>query len=324
MKRLASTGSGRAPSQPGSGRAQWSVGSIEGEGIRYGLTIHPFTASTIATATMIVNPQSTMVRTAGERFGKNLSMGPRTRPRDRGRELAADQRDGLEVLVRKVLQHDALEAERLDLLQSLDDPIDRSHGPAVGVALEHVLRITAEARGDPVGGLLPLPLVPADHERRHQRVAQRRGIAPRALARIVQPPLALARFVERPDHAVVLVGVPNGGTRRARLGAAADEYGQPGAVQSRCVVQAVVLAVEVDPVVAQQSMHDLELLSEACNTLSRRREVEAVSLVLAFHPPGAQPAHDAAARDLVRRRGVASQQRWMTECPRRDERAQLE
>src|SRR3954471_15237264 len=167
MKRLASTRSGRAPSQPGSRRAQVGVGALGGEGIGYGLTIHPFTASTIATATMIVNPQSTMVRTAGERFGKNLSIGRRTRLRDRGRELAADQCDGLEVLVRKVLQHDALEAERLDLFQSLDDLLDGSDRPAVGVALEHVLRVAPEARGNPARGLLHLPLVPADDERRH-------------------------------------------------------------------------------------------------------------------------------------------------------------
>src|SRR3954447_17258362 len=236
MKRLASTRSGRVPSQPGSGRAQWSVGSIDGEGIRYGLTIHPFTASTIATATKIVNPQSTMVRTAGERFGKNLSIGPRTRLRDRGRELAADQRDRLEVLVRKVLQHDALEAERLDLFQSLNDLVDRAHRPAVGVALEHVLRVAAEAGGDALRRLLHLAVVAADDERRHQRVAQRRRVAPRALARVVEPLLALARFVERPEDAVVLVGVPHGGAGRARLGAPADEDRQPRAVQSRCVV----------------------------------------------------------------------------------------
>ena len=48
---------------PGAGRAQWSVGSIEDDGIRYGLTTHALIASTIATAPTIVTIQSTAMRT---------------------------------------------------------------------------------------------------------------------------------------------------------------------------------------------------------------------------------------------------------------------
>ena len=54
MKRFASTRSELLPSQYASGRAQCSVGSIDGDGIRYGLTTHALIASTIATAPAMV------------------------------------------------------------------------------------------------------------------------------------------------------------------------------------------------------------------------------------------------------------------------------
>src|SRR5919198_759544 len=50
MKRLASTRSEKRARQPGPGRAQWSVGSIDDDGMRYGLTTHCLIARTIATA----------------------------------------------------------------------------------------------------------------------------------------------------------------------------------------------------------------------------------------------------------------------------------
>ena len=59
MKRFASTRSENRASQPEPGRAQCSVGSIDDDGIRYGLTTHALIASTIAIAPMIVTAQST-------------------------------------------------------------------------------------------------------------------------------------------------------------------------------------------------------------------------------------------------------------------------
>ena len=50
MKRFASTRSEKRASQPCPGRAQCSVGSIDEDGIRYGLTTHALIASTIAIA----------------------------------------------------------------------------------------------------------------------------------------------------------------------------------------------------------------------------------------------------------------------------------
>jgi hypothetical protein len=58
MKRFARMRSELEASQASAGRAQCNVGSIDGEGIRYGLTIHAFTAITIATAPTIVSTQS--------------------------------------------------------------------------------------------------------------------------------------------------------------------------------------------------------------------------------------------------------------------------
>src|SRR5919198_5550798 len=62
MKRLARTRSEKRASQPVSGRAQWSVGSIEEDGILYGLTTYALIRRTIAIAPAIVTTQSTIVR----------------------------------------------------------------------------------------------------------------------------------------------------------------------------------------------------------------------------------------------------------------------
>src|ERR671918_1258351 len=62
MKRFASTRSENLDSQPAAGRAQCSVGSIDEDGMRYGLATQALIASTIATAPTIVTTQSTMIR----------------------------------------------------------------------------------------------------------------------------------------------------------------------------------------------------------------------------------------------------------------------
>ena len=51
--------------------------------------------------------------------------------RDRRRQLTADDRDGLEVLVREVLEHDAFVAERLGLAQPFHDLVDRADRPVL-------------------------------------------------------------------------------------------------------------------------------------------------------------------------------------------------
>src|SRR6186997_1357865 len=62
MNRFTSTRSEKRASQPGAGRAQWSVASMEDDGIRYGLTTQALIASTIAIAPTIVTIQSTAMR----------------------------------------------------------------------------------------------------------------------------------------------------------------------------------------------------------------------------------------------------------------------
>src|SRR5262249_13366496 len=141
----------------------------------------------------------------------------------------------------------------------------------------------------------------------------RRGIAAAALARLVKTPLALARIVECPEHAVVLVGELDGGAGRAGLRAAADEDRQLGALQAGGAPQPVVLAVEADALPAEEPVHDLELLAEARDTLAGRCVIEPVCLVLALHPAGAHPEHDASAGDLVGSRRVPREQRGMSE-----------
>ena len=62
MKRFASTRSEKRAVHSDPGLAQWSVGSIEDDGIRYGLMIHALIARTIAIAPAIVTIQSMIVR----------------------------------------------------------------------------------------------------------------------------------------------------------------------------------------------------------------------------------------------------------------------
>src|SRR5579875_703189 len=79
MKRLARTRSLTFDSQPGAGFAQCSVGSIDEDGMRYGLTIHCFSASTIRTAPAIVSTQSRTTRAPRGRPGKRRPSGSRPR-----------------------------------------------------------------------------------------------------------------------------------------------------------------------------------------------------------------------------------------------------
>src|SRR5207245_9826 len=62
-------------SQPLPGRAQWSVGSIDDDGIRYGLITHALIASTIATAPTIVTTQSIAIRVPRDMFRVSRSIG---------------------------------------------------------------------------------------------------------------------------------------------------------------------------------------------------------------------------------------------------------
>src|ERR671936_70461 len=77
MSRSASTRSDVLASHPWPGRAQWSVGSIDDDGIRYGFTTHALIARTIATAPAIVTTQSIATRQPCGRPGKRRSIGLR-------------------------------------------------------------------------------------------------------------------------------------------------------------------------------------------------------------------------------------------------------
>ena len=96
MKRFASTRSEkRAEAAARPARAQWSVGSIEDDGIRYGLTTHALIASTIAIAPTIVTSQSMIDAPAG--CGRHARHAverdsSRARVRRRGSARAASRR----------------------------------------------------------------------------------------------------------------------------------------------------------------------------------------------------------------------------------------
>ena len=116
MKRLASTRSEKRASQPFAGCAQWSVGSIEDDGIRYGLTTHALIASTIAIAPTIVTTQSIVTRSPCGRPRVSRSTGLCEKPRGGGSGSGSGCRlgrdDRLALLpapaVRLLLAHSAL------------------------------------------------------------------------------------------------------------------------------------------------------------------------------------------------------------------------
>src|SRR5918994_3725387 len=84
MKRFASTRSEKPAWQPGCGSAQCSVGSMDGDGMRYGFTTQALIASTAPTATTIVTVQSTTVGQGGGSEAVRRSIGPLTEATSRG------------------------------------------------------------------------------------------------------------------------------------------------------------------------------------------------------------------------------------------------
>src|SRR4051794_40870331 len=159
--------------------------------------------------------------------------------------------------MREVLQHDALVADLLDLLEAVDHLLDGPDRPELAVALEHLLGVPAEAQADAPCGLPYFTLVVADHARRHQRVAQRGRVAARALARLVELLLARTNFVRVGEEGVVLVRKPHCGLDGAGLRAPADEDGEVWTGEAGRVVERVVLSLEIHYVLAQEAMHDL-------------------------------------------------------------------
>src|SRR5436190_12623276 len=73
--RQARTRSEKCARQPGPGAAQWSVGSIDDEGMRYGLTTHSLSARTMRIAPMIVTAQSIAIRHGRGRLRVSRSTG---------------------------------------------------------------------------------------------------------------------------------------------------------------------------------------------------------------------------------------------------------
>src|ERR671933_107634 len=93
MNRFASTRSDSRASHPDSPE-QCSVGSIDEDGIRYGLTTHALIASTIATAPAIVTIQSIATRHGRGRPAVSRSMGLRDFRAGAGAATAAPSASG--------------------------------------------------------------------------------------------------------------------------------------------------------------------------------------------------------------------------------------
>jgi hypothetical protein len=97
--RHASTRSLELPRQPGFAGpfAQLSVGSIDEDGMRYGLTTHCLSASTIRIAPAIVRIQSSVTRTPRGRLGKRRASGSRLCSAYRSAEASSESGASLRV-----------------------------------------------------------------------------------------------------------------------------------------------------------------------------------------------------------------------------------
>ena len=215
-----------------------------------------------------------------------------------GDELAADQRDAVEVVVAQVLEHHAVDAERREPLQPLDHLVDgaedrrpcaaraasRRSSPASATG-----RRRRRARSSNSAASL------ADDAHRHQRETQR--LAPLPFALFEQPASALDDLVVGRERRVVLVRPAHGGHERPAPRRAADDQRRVRLLhrlrERGAALERVVPAREVEAVLGPLAVHDLELLGEQLHPHARLGEREAERAVLGLHPAAAdaEPRH---------------------------------
>src|SRR5213592_1253972 len=133
MNRLASTRSENRARHPGWGLPQCRVGSIDGEGMRYGLTTYALTSRTIATAATIVTIQSIAMR-----------HGRGNRSRKRGRYI-----DGLRIEYQRMPRESFSGHLDLLLLAAL------RRGPLHGYAISEHIRLSGGRFDYPDGTIYP-------------------------------------------------------------------------------------------------------------------------------------------------------------------------
>ncbi len=185
-------------------------------------------------------------------------------------------------------------------------------------------RVIATDLGHRVGALEQVDLVRADDAARHQRDHRLRAIR--------LPPCPpdggdrLGALLRGHHHQVVLIGPASGQSQAAGLRAAADDQVRRGERLGQCVAaEPVVLTLEVERTLIPLAPDDLDLLLEQLESLSHRREREAVGGMLGLEPARPHAELDpTAARDVVGGDDVLRQHRRMPEGGRRDERSQAE
>src|SRR5439155_15141371 len=124
------------------------------------------------------------------------------------------------VLVRQVLEVEALDARVRELAEPLDSLLRRPGQPGVGTPAKRLFGILvriAEPTLDEPRPLEHLAAVGADDTGRHQGEMEGRRVAGRLLAGLDEPGPALAALGRRGEERVVLVGEANGERDRAGL-----------------------------------------------------------------------------------------------------------
>src|SRR5256885_10183659 len=122
--------------------------------------------------------------------------------RDRQR---THRRDGVDVGMVEMLEHDPRDSDRRELRQSLCQLVDGAGEPSLLVRV-----VSPDERADTSEALVELAAIPPDHARRHEGIRKRCGIAADRRAGVVQPAPAIAKLVERRTERVVLGGVVRG------------------------------------------------------------------------------------------------------------------
>src|SRR5216683_5704880 len=100
---------------------------------------------------------------------------------DRRNHLGGEQLQRIRVVEQEVLQHEEVNSQRSHLVDLARDLLRRAHEPAFSRCFQNVVRrevlVARDHLADLVRPLAQLVPIPADQKARHDRTADRRGIA---------------------------------------------------------------------------------------------------------------------------------------------------
>ena len=228
----------------------------------------------------------------------------------------------------QVLQHDAVDPGVAVGAQARERLVERPGDADRRELAEGRAASEPSPGGDALGAPLEVGGIGADQPRHHDRERERGRVPARVLPGLLADRTPLGALGGRRVDRVVLVGVLRGEPCRTGPGGAADD--QRGVRALHRLGAGVERAQPVVPALERErpSAHAPRTTASCSSSISMRTpsggKLEAVGLVLALVPAGADPELDAAVRDVIHGGGVLGQHRRMAERRGRDEHAEPE